>query len=239
MLPHVLLGTALVPGHDGELRLYRHDGDFYLRVNGTELMSSRAHGSEEMMVELALERLSDRRAPKVLVGGLGMGYTLARVLQLFNAHTKVVVAELVPEVLAWNREILGDLTGHPLNDPRVVVHEGDVYALIQASRSEFDVILLDVDNGPEGLTRDSNSKLYNSKGLAAARVALKPGGVLAVWSATVHDSFAQRMKDCGFWTDEIQVRTRRNRGARRTIWVAVSKSANPVADPGTERKETS
>lgn len=226
MLPHVLLGSAPVPGHDRELRLYRHDRDFYLRVNGTELMSSRAHGSEEVLAELAVERLHERTGPVILVGGLGMGYTLARVLALVGAQAQVHLAELVPQVVAWNRDVLGELAGHPLRDPRVIVHEGDVYARIQASSAEFSAILLDVDNGPEGLTRDCNSDLYEAPGLAAARRALKPGGVLAVWSAAPHPAFTVRMREAGFRTDEIPVRTRRNRGARRTIWVGVRKDGS-------------
>lgn len=209
-----------MPGNLDKLRCYRHDRDFYFRVNGTELMSSRVHGSEELLAELALQQLGDRQAPQVLVGGLGMGFTLARALALVDAGATVVVTELVPEVVTWNSELLGDLTGHPLRDPRTKVIVGDLWEVIARSESTFDAMLIDVDNGPEGLSRPDNDRLYNDDGLLKARQALRPGGVLAVWSAKENPMFARRMRRLGFHVAEHHVRARRTRGPRRTIWVA-------------------
>ena len=215
------MSTAQVPGQDGELKLFRHDRDFIFSVRGTELMTSRVHGSEELLAELALARLPDPSEPVVLVGGLGMGFTLARVLALVGAGARVEVVELVPEVVTWNREWLGDLNDHPLRDDRVTVTEGDVTDHIRGASASYDAILLDVDNGPEGLTRESNNRLYSSRGLAAARDALRPGGALAIWSAANHPWFTDRIRRAGFEVTEQRVRARRTKGPRRTIWVAV------------------
>lgn len=221
VIPQELLGTANVPGQDGELKLYRHDRDFIFRVNGAELMTSRAHGSEELLAELALARLPEMGAARVLVGGLGMGFTLAKVLSLVGDNAVVDVVELVPEVVAWNREWLGELNGHPLGDPRVRLIEGDVVPRIRGAKADYDAILLDVDNGPEGLTRESNDRLYNRRGLSSARTALRRGGVLAIWSSANHPWFTKRIASCGLEVSEERVRARRAKGARRTIWVAV------------------
>jgi len=220
LLPHELLGTAIVPGHRGELRLYRHDGDFTLRIDRHELMSSRVHGSEEVLAEAALQPLGALPAPRVLLGGLGMGFTLARTLALVPGTAEVVVAELVPEVVQWNHDWLGELTGRPLADPRVRVHVGDVAQVLAQPGVGFDAILLDVDNGPEGLTAAANDDLYQARGLSVAKSALRAGGVLAVWSSAPDASFAVRLRQAGFAVEEVRVKARRTRGPVRTIWVA-------------------
>jgi spermidine synthase len=220
LLPHELLGTAIVPGHRGELRLYRHDGDFTLRIDRHELMSSRVHGSEEVLAEAALQPLGALPAPRVLLGGLGMGFTLARTLALVPGTAEVVVAELVPEVVQWNQDWLGELTGRPLADPRVRVHVGDVAQVLAQPGVGFDAILLDVDNGPEGLTAAANDNLYQARGLSVARSALRAGGVLAVWSSAPDASFTVRLRQAGFAVEEVRVKARRTRGPVRTIWVA-------------------
>jgi spermidine synthase len=221
MKPQVLMATAAVPGSRSELRCWRHDRDFSFRLGGVELMSSRAHGSEEQLAELALGRLGERAAAAVLVGGLGLGFTLARALALLGPAGRVVVAELVPAVVQWNRELLGHLAGHPLRDPRAEVVVDDVGAVLRAARARFDAVLLDVDNGPAGLTRAANDGLYGERGLAAVAAALRPGGVLAVWSAGRDRLFAPRLRRAGFRVDEVRTRARRTRGPVRTIWLGV------------------
>ena len=222
MIPWELLGRAQVPGNSGELRLYRRGREFSIRVNGCELMNSRAHGSEDALAELACARVADRPRPRVLIGGLGMGYTLASALRRLGASARVVVAELVPEVVQWNRGPLADLAGHPLQDTRVTVREVDVARILQAEHQAYDAILLDVDNGPDGLSLQSNNWLYSLAGLDAAFAALKPEGVLAVWSASPDRSFTRRLRQAGFAVDEVPVRARGQRGGgRHTIWIAV------------------
>ena len=221
MIPQELLGTAQIPGETGELRLYRHNRDFIFRVHGTELMSSRVHGSEEELAELALARLANTDTARVLVCGLGMGFTLARVLDLVGTEALVEVVELVPEVVVWNREWLGGLCGNPLSDARVTLREGDVAQKIRDAVAEYDAILLDVDNGPEGLRRNANDWLYNHAGLIAAGKALRPGGVLAIWSSAHYPWFTHRIQRAGFQVSEERVRARRTKGARRTIWLAM------------------
>jgi spermidine synthase len=222
MIPWELLGSARVPGDAGELRLYRRGREFSIRVNGSELMNSSAHGSEEALADLACAKIADRNRPRVLIGGLGMGYTLAAALRRLGPNARVVVAELVPELVAWNRGPLSALAGHPLEDARVRIREADVSHAIQAEQRVYDAILLDVDNGPEGLTRQANDRLYARAGLDAAFTALRPGGVLAVWSAGPNTSFSRRLRQAGFKVDEMQVRARGPRGGgRHTIWIAL------------------
>lgn len=220
MIPRELLGSAPVPGHLAELRCFRHDGDFTIWLDGTELMSSRVHGSEEALAELALQRLGARAAPRLLVGGLGMGFTLARALALVDAAAVVDVAELVPEIVTWNRDLLGHCAGHPLRDPRTNLIVGDVGALLAAASRTYDAVLLDVDNGPVGLTHPDNDGLYGDQGLASARAALRPGGVFGIWSSARNPVFETRLRHCGFAVERHQVRARRDKGPRRTIWVA-------------------
>ncbi len=219
LLPHVLLAKAAIPGHDAELLCYRHDRDFTYRVDGVELMTSRVHASEEMLAELTLTRPAARPATRVLVGGLGMGFTLARTLDLVPQDARVDVAELVPEVVEWNRELLGHCAGHPLRDERVCVVVGDVGEVMGQGRDLYDAILLDVDNGPEGLSRPANDALYGDRGLVRARNALRAGGALAVWSSVEDAPFAKRMRGVGFAVQEHTVRARGHKGPRRTIWV--------------------
>jgi spermidine synthase len=222
MNPWVLLGEARVAVDGKRLSLYRRDTEFSIRLggNGGELMNSRSHGSEEKLAELACARLTEHGEPHVLIGGLGMGFTLAAALRQLGAAARVTVSELVPEVVAWNRGPLGELAGQPLTDPRVTVCEGDVARMIAAQSQAYDAILLDVDNGPEGLTHTDNDWLYGCVGLSAAYEALRPGGVLAVWSAGRDVAFTGRLLKAGFEVEEVRVRARGTKGARHMIWLA-------------------
>lgn len=221
MIPWTLIDSAKAPGNGGELRLYRRDSEFSIKVDNSELMNSRVHGSEDALAELASERIKGCQRPRVLIGGLGMGFTLAAALHGLGPEGRVVVAELVPKVVEWNRGPLADLAGNPLQDDRVMVREVDVAQIMREERQAYDAILLDVDNGPEGLTKESNDLLYGLNGLNAAFAALRPGGVLAVWSAGPDNAFTQRLRKVGFKADEIRVRARGARGgAWHTIWIA-------------------
>lgn len=219
--PWELIDTAPVPGEEGELRLYRRGEDHVIRLGTAELMSSRRHGSEHAVAQLACKRIAGRRRARVLIGGLGMGYTLRAALDELGDDAQVVQAELVPAVVRWNREVVGHYADHPLADPRVVVREADVVELIRAERGGYDAIVLDVDNGPEGMVVASNDRLYDAAGLAAAHRALRPGGVLAVWSATGDRGFTQRLRDTGFAVEEQPVGVRgERRGVRHMVWLA-------------------
>lgn len=221
MIPWILLDRAPVPGGEGELMLYRRGEEFSIRITGRgELMNSRVHGSEEALALLSCARLVGRERPRLLIGGLGMGFTLAAALRELGLDAKVLVAELLPAVVAWNRGPLGAAAGHPLLDARVSVQEIDVARLLRAERNAYDAILLDVDNGPEGLTRDANDWLYGGAGLAAAFAALRADGILAVWSAGGDKDFTDRLRRTGFEAEEIRVRARITKGARHIIWLA-------------------
>jgi spermidine synthase len=221
MTPWILLDSAQVPGNGGELRLYQRGDEFSIKLEGRgELMNSRVHGSEDALAEHTCARLSDCEKPRLLIGGLGMGFTLAEALRHIGRQAQVVVAELVPEVVTWNRGPLGKFAGNPLEDLRVIVHEGDVARIIDAEQQAYDAILLDVDNGPEGLTRKENDRLYDIDGLNAAYAALRANGVLAVWSAGPDQKFQQRLRKTGFEVEEIRVRSRGAKGARHIIWFA-------------------
>lgn len=217
MIPRELLATARVPGGD-ELRLFKRGGDFMIVLGGNELMSSRMSGSEEALALMTCERLRTD-APHMLIGGYGMGFTLRAALARLGAQARIKVAELVPEIIDWAQGPMADLAAGCLDDPRVEIVIDDVAALI--SRDRYDAILLDVDNGPDGLTRAENDRLYSLKGLAAAKAALKQGGVLAIWSAEPDGAFTRRLRDAGFKVDEVPVRARANgKGARHVIWFA-------------------
>jgi len=220
MTPRELIGTAHVP--DGEeLRLFRRGGDFMIVVDRNELMSSRMSGSEEALAQLALERLAGRGSADVLIGGYGMGFTLRAALKLLGPNASVTVAEIVPEIIAWARGPMAELTSGCLDDRRVSIAERDVAELIGEARSTYDAILLDVDNGPDGLSRAGNDQLYSIGGLAAARSALRPGGILAIWSSASDPAFTRRLKDSGFAVEEVAVRARSNgKGPRHVIWLA-------------------
>jgi spermidine synthase len=221
MIPWQFLDSAQVPGEDGELRLYRRDGEFSIRVDGAELMNSRSHGSEEAMAELACASIASFPCSRVLIGGLGMGYTLAAALNRLGAESRVVVAELVPAVVAWNRGPLADLAGRPLDDGRVTVRECDVAQILRAEHGGYDAVLLDVDNGPRGLARRGNDRLYARTGLDAVFTALRPAGVFALWSASPQRAFGRLLRETGFAVDEERVRARGPRGGEyHTIWIA-------------------
>ncbi|SIP91621.1 Spermine/spermidine synthase [Rhizobium sp. RU35A] len=222
MLPWIELDRASVPGDTAELRLKQRGSEFSIMLGANELMNSRLSGSEEALATLAAERLGPQPAPVVLIGGLGMGFTLRAALRVLPAEAKVIVAELVPAVVAWARGPMAAVFQGCLDDPRVSVHVGDVGALIRSSKSAFDAILLDVDNGPDGLTRSSNDGLYDHAGLRGAQVALRPKGVLGVWSSGPDDRFTRRLKECGFAAEALSVRASTKRsGARHVIWMAV------------------
>jgi spermidine synthase len=223
MKPRELVASAAIPGHAGSLQCWRHDGAFAVWVGRTELMSSRVHESEELLADVVLQSLGARPAPRVLVGGLGMGFTLARTLAGVDAQARVEVVELVPEIVAWNRYLYGHCAGHPLADPRVHVTVGDVGAALAdaAAAGAYDAILLDVDNGPEALVHPDNARLYAPPGLLAARAALRPGGVLGVWSSAEAPTFAGRLQGCGFTVATHRTRARGHKGPRRTVWTAV------------------
>lgn len=222
MLPWTVVDTAQIPGGGGAaLRLMQRGTEFSIMLGNNELMNSRLSGSEEALATRAREKIRALPAPHVLIGGLGMGFTLRAMLAAIGPEARIVVAELVPAVVAWARGPMAAIHGGSLVDPRVAICETDVGKLIKAGRASWDAILLDVDNGPEGLTREANSSLYNPAGLRAAREALRPGGVLAVWSSGPDRRFAARLSQAGFLCDEINVRANgRGGGARHVIWIA-------------------
>jgi len=216
-----LLGEAPIPGTGQTLSLYQGKDDFFIKISGGgELMNTRKHGSEDALGSLPCKRLRHPEAARVLIGGLGMGFTLAAVLRVVGPGAEVTVAELIPEVVDWNRGPLGERSGHPLNDPRTQVHVGDVVKLLRRKNACFDVIALDVDNGPEGLTTSTNDWLYSEPGIIAAQNALVPGGILAYWSAGQDQAFHDRLRRCGFMVEEIMVYAHGRKGARHTIWLA-------------------
>lgn len=220
MIARELLGTATIPG-GGELRLFRHDADFMIVLGHNELMSSRMSGSEVALARETLARLGHTGAPHLLVGGYGMGFTLRAALAAMPAGGRITVAELLPEIIAWARGPMADLAAGCLDDPRVVLAMGDVAERIAAGNGTYDAILLDVDNGPDGLVRADNDRLYSAAGLAAARRALRQGGILAVWSAAPDRGFARRLGQAGFAVEEIAVRARASgKGPLHTIWFA-------------------
>jgi spermidine synthase len=219
VIPREVVGVAEVPGGP-PLRLVRHGRDFIIMLDRNELMSSRMSGSEVALGTMTLERLR-APAPHLLIGGYGMGFTLRAVLAKLGPDARVTVAELVPGVIEWARGPMQELAAGCLDDPRVDLRIADVGAVIAEGRGAYDAILLDVDNGPDGLTREANDGLYSARGLDRARAALRPGGVLAVWSAGADAAFTRRLKLAGFAVDEVKVRARENgKGPTHTIWFA-------------------
>ncbi|TXC72699.1 hypothetical protein FSB78_02260 [Sphingomonas ginsenosidivorax] len=217
MVPRILLDTAQVPD-GGELRLLQRGAEFSIMLGANELMNSRLSGSEEALAELACDRLGARRGLRILIGGLGMGFTLRAALARLPADADVVVAELVPAVIAWAHGPMAAIHGNSLADPRTHIVEADVAESI--AQGDWDAILLDVDNGPDGLTRTGNDRLYGARGLAIAKQALRPGGILAVWSSAPSKPFVRRLSEAGFAVDEVAARANRGGGARHVIWFA-------------------
>ena len=218
MIARELLATAQVPGGE-ELRLYRHDSDFMIVLDRNELMSSRMSGSEVALANLSCDRLTTAKPPHLLIGGYGMGFTLRAALERLGGDARVTVAELVPEIIAWARGPMAELAAGCLDDPRVELLMGDVASAITGAAHRYDAILLDVDNGPDGLVREGNNQLYTLSGLKAAKHALKVGGLLAIWSAAPDPRFAARMAKAGFTLEEVRVSARANgKGAKHVIW---------------------
>ena len=225
MKPWILLDTAPVPNNGGELQLFQRGEDFSIRITGRgELMNTRLHGSEDALAELTCKRLKNTIDPHILIGGLGMGFTLAAALKCLKQHAsdkaQVTVAELVPGVVKWNKGPLGEHAGNPIQDARTSVIETDVARLLKNGNETYDAILLDVDNGPEGLTRKKNNWLYSADGLTAAYLSLKVQGILAVWSAGPEKAFTQRLKKVGFEVKEESVFAHGNKGTKHVIWFA-------------------
>ncbi|MFC7537383.1 spermidine synthase [Sphingomonas sp. GCM10030256] len=218
MIPRELIATARTPGGE-EMRLFRRGSDHMILVGRDELMSTRMSGSEEALAQLTAARLGERKAQHWLIGGYGMGFTLRAALAELSPDAQVTVAELVPEILEWARGPMAELTGGSLDDERATIRIGDVADAIAGGR--FDAILLDVDNGPDALVRPENDRLYSPGGLGAARAALKPGGLLAIWSAAPDPRFTRTLQAAGFKVDEEVVRARANgKGPRHHIWFA-------------------
>jgi spermidine synthase len=221
MTPWTLLDSAAIPSGGGELRLHQRADEFMISiVGGGVLMTTRMHGSEDVLAELACRGLDRSSSANVLIGGLGMGFTLASALSHLNSEAQVTVAELVPKVIEWNQGELGEAAGKPLDDQRVTAFTGDVGKLIRKGAQSYDAIILDVDNGPDGLTRKDNNWLYTHKGLLISFAALRPHGVLAVWSAADDRRFSERLKKVGFVVETVQVGAHNNKGQKHTIWLA-------------------
>ena len=217
-----LLDTAQIPGNGGELRFFQRGDEYTIEVVGIggDLMTTAVHGSEDALAELAIKRLPKPATARVLVGGLGMGFTLAAALKHLGPKGEVVVAELVPEVVKWNRGPMGARAGDPMLDPRAVVREVDVAHIIRTERNGYDAILLDTDNGPVGLTQKANSRLYSHRGLFAAFAALRPKGVLAIWSTDPDAPFTKRLGMAGFKVEELKVHAHGTKGTRHHLWFA-------------------
>ena len=220
MQPRTLIATAQIPGGN-DLRLFQRGSDFMIVLDRNELMNSRMSGSEEALAVMTIDRLRNTASPHMLIGGYGMGFTLRAALAVLPPEARVTVSELVPEIIDWARGPMAELADGCLDDPRVTLVLDDVTAVIAAEASRYDAILLDVDNGPDGLSRVANDRIYSMAGLAKAKAALKPGGIVAIWSAAPDAVFARRLKDSGFAVEEVAVRARSNgKGPKHVIWFA-------------------
>ncbi len=220
MIPWVNLDSAKLPDGSGELRLKRRGAEFSIMLGSNELMNSRLSGSEQALATLSCQRIRGRSRPRLLIGGLGMGFTLRSALAEAGDDAGIVVAELIPAVVTWARGPMRTVFGNCLDDPRVTIRESDVGEVIRSEASAYDAILLDVDNGPEGIVHKANDRLYDRAGVASAREALRPDGVLSVWSAGPDHSFTRRLCETGFAVEEIKVRAHGKGGARHVIWIA-------------------
>jgi len=220
MKPREKIATAQTPD-GGEMMLYQHGRDFSITVNGQDLMHSRQHESELELARLGCAHLAGGKAPKILIGGLGMGYTLRQALDMLDPQAQVVVGELLGDVVEWNRAFFGDLNGQPLEDERVDLKTGDIFELISCSRNGFDAILLDVDNGPDAMTDSGNRRLYSREGIGACRRALRKQGCLAVWSAEPSKKFEQLLMGCSFQVSRYRVPAYKgSKSSSRFVWVA-------------------
>jgi spermidine synthase len=225
VIPWTLIDTATVPGGGDELRLKRRGSEFSIMLGTNELMNSRLSGSEEALARLSVDKIRDRRRPVILIGGLGMGFTLRAALAELPQEARVVVAELVPAVIRWAKNEMAEVFQGCLEDPRVAIVEADVGELIRREKAAYDAILLDVDNGPEALTREENDRIYDAGGLGAAKAALKAGGVLSVWSSAPDSRFTRKLQAAGFTVEEKPTRaSTKGRGAKHMIWIAVKKT---------------
>jgi spermidine synthase len=230
MIPWQQIDKVQVPGAEVELRLMRRGTDFSMMLGQNELMNSRLSGSEEALATLSCKRIEGVKRPHILIGGLGMGFTLRAALAVSGAEARITVAELVPAVIAWARGPMAELFGDSLSDPRASIREADVTDVIRSSASAFDAVLLDVDNGPEALIRKANDALYDTRGLHAIRKALRPGGVLAVWSSGPNVAFSKRLRAADFEVNEVGVRaTTKRSGAHHVIWFAAKPKASVKA----------
>ncbi len=220
MKPRVKIATARTPD-GGEMMLYQHDRDFSIRINNQDLMHSRQHESELELARLGCAHLTGRNAPNILIGGLGMGYTLRQALDMLSLHAQMVVGELLDSVVEWNREFFGELNGRPLEDKRVDLITGDIVNLISRSKSQFDAILLDIDNGPNAMTYAGNRNLYSREGIMSCRRALRKQGCLAVWSAAPSKKFEQLLMSCSFHVRRFRVPVYKgSKSKSRFVWVA-------------------
>jgi spermidine synthase len=225
MIPWIHLDRATVPDNGGELKLMQRGSEFSIRAGNIELMNSRLNGSEHALAEVAAERVGGRKHCRILIGGFGMGFTLRAALAKLKPDAEVTVAELVPEVIAWAKGPMAELSAACLADPRVIVRETDVRNVIAERANYYDAILLDVDNGPEGLTRRANDRIYDHAGLKSAKRALTQGGVLGVWSSVGNPEFVRRLQQTGFRVDEKKVRANgQRRGAHYVIWFGTPSS---------------
>jgi spermidine synthase len=224
VIPWSTLDSAKLPDGSGELRLKQRGGEFSIMLGANELMNSRLSGSEQALATLACDKVRDRQRAGVLIGGLGMGFTLRAALAVLGGDAEITVAELVPAVVAWARGPMADVFQGCLDDPRVTVVQADVGDVIRSRAWAYDAILLDVDNGPEGIVHKANDRLYDGAGLACAHKALRPGGVLAVWSSGPDHGFTRRLRAAGFAVEEKKIRANgKGGGARHIVWIAVKK----------------
>ena len=222
MDPWTQIDSAPVPGSDAELTLLRSNDDFAIRISDVQgdLMNSRMYHSEEVLAQLGCNRLGTIDNARVLVGGLGMGFTLAAALRIVPASAEVIVAELVPKVVEWNQGPLGQCAGRPIDDDRARIHQGDVVAFLKQPKKKFDAILLDVDNGPEAMTASANGWLYTRAGLKTIYEKLRPEGIVAIWSVRADHVFTGKLKKTGFKVQAHTVRARPGKGSRHTVFVA-------------------
>jgi spermidine synthase len=230
MKPQIKLATAWTPD-GGEMELFQHDRDFLIKINGQELMNSRQHESEQELARLGCAHLSGRQAPRVLIGGMGMGYTLRQSLDILGPDAILVVSELLPAVIDWNREYLSHLNGQPLDDKRTEISTGDIFQLISQSIRRFDAILLDVDNGPRAMTDSGNQRIYSPEGIQACRRALREHGNLAIWSSEPSKDFEQLLISCGFHVRRYRVKAYKASNSK-SFFIWVSSEDKTILPPG-------